>query len=216
MLVLVCGLPGSGKSISAKKIAIFFRGTHLNTDLVRKKIFLRGSSEQSAANPEKYDLEYAFDKLVKIPPEIQELIWKQKELVYEKLFEETEKELKEKNIVLDATFYQRRNRERAFMIARKVGADVYVIECQASIETTKARLAKRKYGKRISNVADMEIYERVKGKYEDPKKDGVPLLVYDTTKDTFKYFNVANRKDFTMLKKLEEVLKTPLHILRQG
>jgi len=216
MLVLICGLPGSGKSISAKKIATFFRGTHLNTDIIRRKVLLQGSPELSAAHPDKYDLEYAFDRLLHIPPPIQELIWKQKEFVYERLFEETERELRVKNVVLDATFFQKKNRQRAYRTARATGTDVYVIECQAATEVIKSRLARRKYGKRASNVATIEVFEEVKKKYEDPRQDGVPLLVYDTSSDTFRYFNVISTKDLSMLKKMESILRTPLHILRQG
>lgn len=216
MLVLVCGLPGSGKSISAKKIATFFRGTHLNTDIIRRKVLLRGSPELSEAHPEKYDLEYAFDRLAQIPPHIQELIWKQKEIVYERLFEETERELRARNVILDATFFQRKNRQRAYETAHATGGEVYVIECQAKAEIIKSRLARRKYGKRASNVSTIEIFEKVRKKYEDPRQDGVPLLVYDTSSNTFRYFNVTSKKDLSVLKRMESILKTPLHTLRQG
>ncbi|MFC6734896.1 AAA family ATPase, partial [Halolamina salina] len=84
MLVLVCGLPGTGKSTVAERIAELLPARMLRTDVVRKELFPEPTyeAEESAA-------------------------------VYDELFDRARDRLDAgEHVVLDATFRRRRLRQR--------------------------------------------------------------------------------------------------------
>lgn len=136
-LILVCGLPGTGKTTVAKKIADETGSFVFNTDIVRKELFEK---------PRYTD--------------------KEKELVYKLLFEMAEKFLKSaKNVVLDGTFYKKELRERVRKIARKAKSDFHVVEVKCEEKILKGRMGKRKKEKTPSD-ADFEVYKKIKKEYE--------------------------------------------------
>ena len=91
MLILVCGLPGTGKTTLAGRIAKEYSAIHLNTDIIRRKYL----KERTYSEEEK-------------------------KMIYEKLFSEAEKSLNEgKTVVLDGTFYKKELRNKATDIAEK-------------------------------------------------------------------------------------------------
>ena len=91
MLILVCGLPGTGKTTLAERIAKEHNAIHLNTDIIRRKYL----KERTYSEEEK-------------------------KMIYDKLFSETEESLKEsKTVVLDGTFYKKELRKKATDIAKE-------------------------------------------------------------------------------------------------
>ena len=83
MVILVLGLPGSGKSYFAERLAQKIRAEYFNSDQIRKEMF---------ADRTYSDLEKA--------------------RVYEALLKKMQEAIdKEKDVVLDATFYKNKIRE---------------------------------------------------------------------------------------------------------
>ena len=188
MLVIVCGLPLTGKSTITKQIAKDTGSKILRTDLIRRELFKKGTIEDvmKSDTPMIYNLEEVFDSQDVIPNKYQEMIWEQKKKVYNKLFRQITVMLKKgENIVLDGTFYERRLRERMYSIAEKTNTSVCLIECNCSEEIIKERLAIRKIiPDEASYVDKFQIYLKLRGIYEklssDKIGDMVSIIFYDT------------------------------------
>lgn len=136
-LILVCGLPGTGKTTIAKYIADKTGSFVFNTDTVRKELF---------------------DK-----PKYTE---KEKELIYNLLFEMAEKFLRSaKNVVLDGTFYKKELRARVRKMAESMKSDFHLVEVVCNERILKERMGKRKKEKTPSD-ADFGIYRKIRKEYE--------------------------------------------------
>lgn len=84
MIVVVTGLPGSGKSFFASRLATAIHADYISSDKLRKKIIKRRT----------YSI-------------------KEKDLVYDEMMKEMRNGVKQnKNLVLDATFYKRETRNK--------------------------------------------------------------------------------------------------------
>ncbi len=136
-LILVCGLPGTGKTTVAKKIADETKSFVFNTDIIRKELF----------DEPKYTE-------------------KEKSLVYELLFEMAEKFLRSaKNVVLDGTFYKKEFREQIRKIAESMKSEFHVVEVKCEERILRKRMGKRK-GKKTPSDADFGIYRKIKKEFE--------------------------------------------------
>ena len=197
MLVIVCGLPSTGKSTVSKRIAADSGGKILRTDIIRRELFKEATLDEvlGSDDPLDYNLEKVFDAQDAIPDKYQEMIWQQKKLVYEELFQRIRKMLiEDTTVVLDGTFYERSLRERIYTIAKAASTSVYIVECTCPEEVVKARLEKRRLKADDASFADkMHVYLRVKAVYESPLLDSakysVPLVVYDTDLRKFEVYN---------------------------
>ncbi|MBN1754779.1 AAA family ATPase [bacterium] len=117
MLIIVCGLQGTGKSSVSKMIAEESGGKVLRTDTIRKELF-------------------------SIPSYSEE----EKKAVYEELFRRAGELLSEGNIViLDATFLSRINRKRARDLAEKMHHRLFIVEVECPQDTVEKRISQR-YG----------------------------------------------------------------------
>jgi predicted kinase len=118
MILIVFGLPGTGKSYFAKHIAEEVEAVHLNTDVVRKKSGLQGQYDE-----------------------------KTKETVYELLLKEMTAHVSEKrNVIVDGTFQKRKTRDRFLDKSKQLGQQVFFIEMKAGDETVKQRMkSEREY-----------------------------------------------------------------------
>jgi len=210
MIVIVCGLPGTGKSITANQIANDIDSPVLRTDSIRKEVFKPGTVEEAlkSSNPFQFDLESIFDKEKSIPEKMQRLIWKQKELVYDKLLKKVSEVLaKNSSIVLDVTAYKKEARKRIYEIAKKSSTKVFLVECVCDEETLKKRFEKRaRKPDAFSYVDKIEIYNVLKSKFEDPAEDGKPILIYDTGTQRFGAKNFSD-EDGEELEKLKDSLE---------
>ncbi len=116
LLVMVVGLPGTGKSTFARILAQQIDAHHLNSDMIRHDLGLQGHYDPDA-----------------------------KAKVYQQLRNETERLLKNENkVIVDATLYLRQLREPYLKLGERLQKKVYWIEMQADEQTIKSRVEKKR------------------------------------------------------------------------
>jgi predicted kinase len=137
MLIMICGLPATGKTTLAKALSEKLGAVHVSSDTVRMSML-----------------------------EEREYTKEEKRMVYRAMFEKAEKNLKEgKNVVLDATFYKKELRENAEAVAEKAKTGFFIVECVTHEELLKERIFKRKK-EETESEADFEVYRKVKVQFE--------------------------------------------------
>jgi len=111
MIIIVFGLPGSGKSYFASRLAKVVNAGYVNSDRVRKENFeKREYSDQG------------------------------KKAVYDKMLEQMKDSVKQKkNLILDATFHKK-NIRKMFVEEMKGKGGVFFIEIQADEHIARERL----------------------------------------------------------------------------
>lgn len=116
MLILITGLPGSGKSIVARLLGELTGGVVITADAVRRELFPQGRSYTST--------------------ETQAVIGETERRVREAL-------LKGGTVFIDALFTKERARTRYRALAREVGVPFEIILVTASEGVTKVRMDER-------------------------------------------------------------------------
>lgn len=112
VLILVCGLPGSGKSFFAKHLSEKIQAAYFNSDLLRKELFPAGRtySEQ------------------------------EKQVVYDTMFANASSSIaKGITVVVDATFYKNILRTPFHKLATQKNIPFYIFYIEANEELIKAR-----------------------------------------------------------------------------
>ena len=124
---VVCGLPAGGKSTIAREMAKILGVQILQSDFVRKQL-----------------LGVPMDKPMDLPFESGIYSKEASSLTYGKLVMLAQ-EVVEKggSVILDATFSRRHQRDEVIRLARDMDANITFIECAASYEMLKKRLADR-------------------------------------------------------------------------
>jgi predicted kinase len=146
MLIIICGLPGVGKTYFAERLVKNLKAEYLSSDSIR----MREIPERTYSQEEK-------DK------------------VYELMAKEAKKLLEqEKDIILDATFYLEKYRHAMKEIAAKQNAQFLIIECILDESELKERMEKRRKEKTKSE-ADFGVYEKVKTEFESIKSDHLTI-----------------------------------------
>ncbi len=116
MIVLVFGLPASGKTFISKILAKETGAVHLNTDIIREKFGFTGQYDE-----------------------------KTKQQVYDGLFNQVKLELeKGSDVIVDGTFHLEKRREQLENIAKELGNEIHFIEMKVKEETAGKRLKKRR------------------------------------------------------------------------
>ncbi len=116
MVILVFGLPGTGKTFFSEILAERKNAVHLNTDIIRGKLSLKGRYDE-----------------------------KTKQQVYNELFKKTQMELKKgANVIVDGTFHKSGWREQLEKLVAELHHKIYFIEIKASEETARKRLSKKR------------------------------------------------------------------------
>jgi predicted kinase len=154
VIVLVTGLPGTGKSFFCRKLAEKAALLVLESDDLRKKLF---------PSPD-----YSSEESTRLFNACHTLI---SELLHDGV-----------SVVFDATNLSEKHRERIYNIADKNGARLIVVEVKAPAELVYQRLHDRKMRIDIHNKsdADRKVYERMKNNIERIKRN---FLVVDTSRD---------------------------------
>jgi len=128
MVIIIFGLPGTGKSYFARHLSQEIDAVYLSTDEVRLHMKKQG----------RYDEE-------------------DKQLVYDRLEEMMSEHLKKgENVIIDGTFHEKRRRDQFNGKARELGQPVFFIEMQSREETVKERVEqKREYSEADYSVYKM-------------------------------------------------------------
>ena len=114
MLLLITGLPGTGKTTVARAFAALSGATHLNSDVLRRELGLMGHYSQE-----------------------------DKEKVYIALLQRAREALLDgKTVVVDSTFYKESIRAPFRALATECGVPLRWVEVQAGEQTLYARLSR--------------------------------------------------------------------------
>jgi predicted kinase len=147
MLILICGLPATGKSTVARRLAKALGAEVLRTDIIRKG-------------------------LIKNPKYTEE----EKEQVYGTIFLLADYLIKaDVNVIIDGTFYRERLRKRAREIAKKRGKRFFLIETCCPEDIVLKRLEGRKRNLRSPSDADVDIYYKIKGIFEEIEGEHIEI-----------------------------------------
>jgi hypothetical protein len=137
MLVLVTGLPATGKSTMARKLAGKLKGVVLSTDRIRKRLVSRPEYTRG-----------------------------EKEMVYRVMILIAEYLLRSGvTVVLDGTFYLRSLRKQVYSLSSRTGSRLLIVECSCPEEVVRRRLKRRLRRKSLSD-ADYGVYKKIKNVYE--------------------------------------------------
>jgi aminoglycoside phosphotransferase family enzyme/predicted kinase len=154
MLVLTCGLSGTGKSTVARTVADRKGFTVISSDLVRK--------ESAGLAPEEHRYEtfgkglYAADIT---------------EHTYSELFRRARPLLLEgRSVILDASFIRRSHRKEAARLARETGAQFACLALEAPPETVRGRLRRRTASGAGPSDARWEVYVAQKRRFQRPRE----------------------------------------------
>ena len=164
MIVIVFGLPGSGKSYFAAHLANKINADYINSDKVRRAMFDTRT--------------YSINEKLSV---YNEMLTQMKEVVKQN-----------KNLVLDATFYN--NDIRKKFLDEAVGAgSIFFIEVKAEESVIRKRLQE----KRVDSEADFEVYKKVKKQWEPLHEDH---LILQSTNDNINEM-LYKAADYLHLKK---------------
>ncbi len=118
MLILISGLPGTGKSRISRGLAPRLNAVHISSDSIRKKLLERRTYSEE-----------------------------EKALVYSEMLSQASKSLSGgKNVVADATFYKKSLRKEMRKAAEEAGTGFFLVECVLPEEKAKERISSRKRG----------------------------------------------------------------------
>lgn len=126
-LVLVGGTPGSGKTTVSQAVSRELRWSMVSTDSIRKELTGRAHTDREFVAPERGI--YSPD----ISATTYHEVFRRAELLLER----------GESVVLDASFSDPAQRQRAREIADRQGADIIEIECVLDSATAKQRVAQR-------------------------------------------------------------------------
>lgn len=115
-LVVVLGLPGTGKTTFARALASRIGAAHLNTDMLRTELGLLGQYREET-----------------------------KARIYEELLQRCQVALSRgRPVILDGTFYRQAFRDRIVALARAMETRVRWIEICAAPETVEQRISNKR------------------------------------------------------------------------
>ncbi len=117
MILIIFGLPGTGKSYLSERITEETEAVWLNTDKIRKEINKQGQYDEGT-----------------------------KELVYQNLLNKMVSfARKGKHVIVDATFQKKALRNKFFLTGKKLDHQVLFIEMKANDQTVKERLKSKRH-----------------------------------------------------------------------
>ncbi|MCP3914268.1 MAG: AAA family ATPase [bacterium] len=157
-LVLMCGLPASGKSWIAKRVARALDAALYASDVRRRSVVGAGGPVQAAAwGAGAYSAEC-------------------RALTYDSLLQSTRTALGAgRGVVVDATFGRRAQRAPFVALAQEQNVPCLIVRACADEATIRARMEERSHDPHAVSQADLAVYERAREAFEAP--DEVPTCV---------------------------------------
>lgn len=183
IVFMMSGLTGTGKSTIASKLAVDYRATVINTDVVRKQIAGVDTYERHLDDP---------NTGMYSPEQVQK--------TYEQVMAYAKDVLdQQKNIVLDATFQKREHRQMAKELAEKYAASFIPVFCTCPEKIAKEWLDNRLKSKSVSD-GRWEIYQMQKDSFELFTDAEKPLIINTAIEDYQEKMNAFN----TILDRVEK------------
>jgi len=154
VLVMLCGLPATGKSYLARRLVERVPFVIVETDFVRKTLFPAPTYSAQESN----------------------LVHRVCHALMEKLLRRGAR------VIFDATNLLEFHRERVYRLARRAGAKLVVVQTVAPEEVVRERLEKRRVARAPDDISDATwaIYKRM-ASVQQPI--GHPHLTVDTSGD---------------------------------
>lgn len=116
IVIIVCGLPGSGKTYFANHLAEHLDAKHISSDRVRDELGMKGQYKPQ-----------------------------NKDAVYDEMLKRMQEACNFNNIVIiDATFFSQHIRQRFLDVIKEVGARHYIIEIVASDRVIQRRVTRKR------------------------------------------------------------------------
>ncbi|MFO7867150.1 MAG: AAA family ATPase [Candidatus Aminicenantes bacterium] len=165
MIIIMSGLPGTGKTSVAGELAGHLGAARLTTDELRRKI----------------DKHPDYSK-------------KHKRSVYAALMEEAAKKLEQgEPVILDGTFFKRDMRRRAGELARKHDESFFLVEVTCPEEVVKKRIEKRYQAGADASEADYKVYKIMGNQFEEIEHPDYVVDTRDEKAWKEKVQDIANR-----------------------
>ena len=166
MLILTCGLSGSGKTWLAHGVAAQLGALHLRSDVERKRLAGLAPLEDSKSPPDAgiYTLDF-------------------NTRTYARLRDGAHAALQGgEDVIVDAAFLRRAERVSLLGLAQELSVRSSILHCQAPAEVLRHRVAERARAKRDPSEAGLGVLERQPGYWEDFAEAERPhVLSVDTT-----------------------------------
>jgi uncharacterized protein len=150
VVLMTCGMSGTGKSALAGAIAVEWNMQVIASDIVRKELAGR-------------------DPLLRQPVEFGRGIYTSDftRQTYREMMTRAREMLDEgRSVILDATFSSQSTRQAATAMARDAGALLLCLECQASDDVVRERISLRERGEKTASDANWEVYLAQKERFE--------------------------------------------------
>ncbi len=155
VMMLTCGLPGTGKSTVARELAVPFEAQVLRSDVLRKRL---------AGIPPNADARAEFGAGLYTPENV--------EHTYQVLLDEAISTLEGgRSVIVDASFSSAGRRRRFLEAAVRLGHPVLVVHLDLPEEVVRARLLAREQDSDEPSDAGVEVYEAARAKFESPEQD---------------------------------------------
>ena len=159
-LYLLLGLPGAGKTTTAKEISKLTGAVHLSSDNIRLELFTKPCFSQA-----------------------------EHDALYESLDKTCEQLLRGgKNVIYDANLNRYIHRQEKYELAKRVGAATRLLWIDVSRSTAKQRRLdeKRHHSLVPTNETPQAMFERIADIFEPPKR-GEAYTLLDGTRITTDY-----------------------------
>ena len=161
VLVLLCGLPGSGKSVLGGTLAGRLGCAYLSSDATRRELASRGARDQAPAGSALYGREMT-------------------ERTYGELRRRAATHLRSgRPVVIDATHASAAHRAAARRVAEEAAAPLLTVELRLPQQAALGRIAARRADPLRVSDADEAVYRLQREKFEPLAADEGPRLLLD-------------------------------------
>jgi predicted kinase len=155
LLILVCGLMGTGKSTLARALAEALSWNWVSSDILRKEMAQISPRERRYEN---------FHQGIYAPDFSR--------MTYQALFDRARTFLEGgSSVILDASFKKEKDRSAALSLALQMNADFLSVECTCKDEIVRERLARRMHNHNQPSDGRWELFQKQKEDFE--KFEGV-------------------------------------------